>query len=73
MRGYPAGLSEAPQPRKSTASTRRGGQERDEAVVEPQVVREAVQEHDRRVVAGMLADVDAVAEMGDGVKDGVHP
>jgi hypothetical protein len=46
---------------------------RDEAVVEPQVVREAVQEHDRRVVPGLLADVDAVTEMGDGVEDGMHP
>ena len=50
-----------------------GRQVRDEAVVEPQVVREAVQEHDRRVVAGVLADVDAVAEMDDGVEDGMHP
>ena len=49
-----------------------GGEEREQAVVEPQVVREAVHEHDGRVVAGMFVDVDAVAEMGDGVEDGMH-
>jgi hypothetical protein len=42
-------------------------QVRDQPVVEPQVVGEAVQEHDGRIVAGVVLHVDAVPEMGDGV------
>jgi hypothetical protein len=42
-------------------------QVRDQAVVEPQVVGEAVQEHDGRIVTGVVLHVDAVPEMGDGV------
>jgi hypothetical protein len=42
-------------------------QVRDQPVVEPQVVGEAVQEHDGRIVTGVVLHVDAVPEMGDGV------
>jgi hypothetical protein len=40
---------------------------RDQTVVEPQVVGEAVQEHDGRIATGVVLHVDAVPEMRDGV------
>jgi hypothetical protein len=35
-------------------------QQREDAVVQMQVIREAVHQHDRRTVAGVVADMEAV-------------
>ena len=63
----PRGLVRGTPAEEVDGRTRRDSQVRDQAVVEPQVVGEAVQEHDGRIVTGVVLHVDAVPEMGDGV------